>query len=359
MNTLDDEIIQIKNAFYSFSKRNRQIKKYIESVYKQKDFIVKVNGVINKEDKFLNQYIADLSTLANSVVLYNAAIISMYGSYELLLDEIFKSYINHVRGYYNNYNDIPQEIKTKHYNKSIEFISNPNRFMHYELDNKTVIENLYECENNNSIHNLTDNLLISHSGNMNSKQLNILFGEFGIKDSVSKLKKNKKLIEFCESLGIIEELKNSDNFPILDALVKERNNVAHGWVIDNRISYYELLMKNLPFINHLGEAISELLISNIIEKYINDKKLQAFDSIIHIWKNGEIFGINNKEANLKVGTNIYCNYLNGCFGQLQIVNLRNGKKDRQYIRKKNTDISVQIMGKVKQNYILYYAPDDL
>ena len=352
MDPLLQEITPLCKIYDKYVKKTEEIDLFIKTAQEQKDFVENVD--VKEEYK---GYILGLRELSNSVVLYNAAIISIYGSYELFIDEILKTYIDYLKNRYDTYEKFPAKLKTKHLSKAAEFLSNPQRFQNMGLNERTIISALEASYIQDQSSVLLDELLLTHGGNLNSKQLCALLGEYGFKNSIQQLMKHSSFGQFF-NIAKHNDSDNNTTFPLLDQIVVERNKVGHGWIIDERISFALLRERYLPFINELCCAVKDLFVSQIIQNHIDKKNLVKFDPLLHIWKNGEVIGVNSKNFRLRINEFLYCSTSENWNYKVQIKNLKNNEQDRKEIRAANKDITIQIDRKIKDNYVLWgYVKD--
>ena len=333
--------------FDQYEKKTEEIALFIQTAEEQKDFVETVE--VNPKTE---AFVAGLRKLSNSVVLYNAAIISIYGSYEMFLDEALKSYLVYLKKWNKLYAEFPERLRKKHISKSAEFLSNPQRFLNMGLSNEDVIIALEASYVKGQSAPLLDDLLLSHSGNLNTKQLNEQLKEYGFEKPIHKLLKHTPFKDLCIGNRPIE-IEGGTVFPILDQLVDERNKVGHGWIAENRLSFSLLRERYLPFVIGLCDAVKDLIVSKIIQDYIDSNFIKQFDPIIHVWKNGEIIGVNSKSFRLKVGEQLYYSTDDDWNYPFLIVNIQNDRQDRTEIRAVNKDITIQTDRKMKENYTIW------
>lgn len=86
-------------------------------------------------------------------------------------------------------------------------------------------------------------------------------------------------------------------FNILEKIVDERNNVAHGWV-ENRISFSDIDNEYIEYIHYLSKSILEILILSLFNTKYNHGKLYFIGKPIEVYDH-HIIGINNKGSLLK------------------------------------------------------------
>ena len=346
MKQLLQEISVINNVFDQYRKKTDEITLFIKVAENQKDFVTKV--IVSEETR---NYISSLKDLSNSVALYNAAIISIYGSYELFLDELLRAYFEYLKRN-KDYDEIPHALNEKHFKKCIEYLSSSNRFPKNGLSEVKVISALEStCVKKISSEFLFD-LVISHGGNLKTKQLHELLKEFGFDNPIVKLLNHDSFSKRIKSDGF-EDIRNSTELYRLDKLVDERNKVGHGWIVDDRIAFASLRTDYLSFFVDLCKAVKDMIVSQIIQDSITKNELKRFDSILHVWKNGTVFGINSKSFRLKVGEYLFCTDCYNWNYMIKIINLQNDRKDRKEIRSTNKDISIEVDHVVRDHYTIW------
>ena len=346
MDDLSQEINFICLVYDKYIKKTEEIILFIQTVEGQKDFVEKV-----EVQPDCQEFVLRLKELSNSVVLYNAAVISIYGSYELFLDEILKQYTEYLKRKNSQYEHFPEKLRKKHIQKSAEFLSNPQRYLNLGLSNEMIIRALEASYVQNQSKVLLEELLISHGGNLNTDQLRSLLSEYGFDNPIQRLTKHSSFSKMCSSQRQGEN--RNDSFTILDQMVQERNKVGHGWIIDNRLAFSLLREEHIPFFRSLCGAIKDLVISQIIQDYIDDGRIVKFDPILDIWKDGSVIGINSKNIRLKVNEFLYCSTNDNWNYRFRIVNLQNDRKDRNEIRTANKDITIQADRPIKENYTIW------
>lgn len=358
MKKTEEEIKKIVGVYKKYSHKLDQIEQFINISIMQKEFIEVAEQKIRKKDDVIDKYIKSLKSLSNSVVLYNAAIISIYGSFELYIDELLKAYIEYMKIRQFSFDELPPKLQEKHKGKAAEFLTNSGRFINYGLSIEQIVLSLKGTIIDNDLSEMTENLLIAHGGNLKTVQIEELFNEFGFSDLRAKIKKHRKFKIFNEKCGIEGGIVTSDKFPLLDTIVEERNKVAHGWTVENRLAFSVMSSNYIPFFRVMCEALNELIISQIIQDSIDRREVLAFDPIIKVWHlEDTIIGINNKAFRLHIGDTLYYSTPDGWNYSLHINSLKNGKDNRKYIRARNKDVTIGCSVKIKKNYTIWGAKE--
>ena len=351
--------VEIRPFFSAYDKnqsRFEQIKKFVMFAKEQKPFVQKMESH-GKNDGFIEI----LKSLSNSVVLYNAVIISIYGSFECYVDDIVGIYIDYLKTQSPEYNMLPENVKAKNLIKSAEYISNPHRFLNYGLTVELVIQALENTINNNLSSAMHNELLKAHGGNMKTDQLNDLLKDCGIENGIQRISKHKGFETKCHELeaSFAEIDLNGLTLNPLNQIVEERNKIAHGWVVDDRISFSMLMNKHIPFIESFCEAIKDLFVSVVIQKYMDNNLIFSFGPILKLWGNGTIVGINNGDFKLKVNEYLFYSTPDNWNYMFKIENLKNNNENRNTIRARNKDIAILADRKLKTNYRIWgYKRED-
>lgn len=345
MDSLYAELKHFETVFDLYKKQLDEIDLFIKIVEEQKPFASVNQTLLGSE----NEFIKGLLDLSNSAVQYNAVIVSLYGSYELFVNELLKKYFLYLKDRHFNYSAFPQKLQNKNLHDSADFLNNPHRYLNLGLDNSRVITSLYQAIIEGQSSAMLQEFVIMHSGNLKTKQLLELLETFDFGDPFGKLKSHGK---FCDYLSS-SNYKSGDFFQVLDILVEERNKVAHGWVTDDRIAYSEIRSEFVSFFFNLCLAIKDMICSRIIQDYMDDSIIECFNPIIELYENGAIIGINSGTFKLKLNECLYYSTPNGWNYYTMIQGLRIGDKDRTFIRSENKDISIKIDKKVKIRYQIW------
>lgn len=356
---MDNFIIHVNK----FLERTNEIEIFLDNISSQKKFLSELESVkeilLERDLKSILDYEEKIKLLSNSAVQYNAVIISIYGCFEFFIDSILTEYVNEIFKIGDIYESLPEKIKERHIRKIGEYLSNQNRFNGYDLNQYSVIEDVYKCLSNNAEAKLIMPLLLAHGGNMSYPQLIDLMTELGISNVKNKILQNDYFIEYFRDQGKIHEYeaslagKDSLLFKNLSDLVQERNNVAHGWVIDNRISFIDVKDRILKFVKCLANTLCDILINESFDKLFENNKLKKFDNAIAVYNN-HILCLNIKEATLYIGGYIYAKTEDGQSRCLLIENIQIDGKNCIKVEGGNIDIGLQINKRVKSTYEFYY-----
>lgn len=351
-----------------FEKRISEIINYIEYINSQKKILGLIDSIEHGTDEKLQmllKYKKNLEEIVNSNIQYSAIIISLYGLFESFIEDIFKTYLNKIYSLLNyDYNKLPAKILNKHKIKTGEFLSNSNRFKNYEIDVENVISNLYNCINRNSKAKLNEEFILSHSSNIGIEELLNFMNDFNILDGYNSIINSEKFIKYISSKiekeeieKVKEYIKGNKNkkellFYELDLLLKERNKIAHSWIVDTRISLTVIIEEIIPFIKCLSNIIRDILLDNYCGLLKENNKLKCFAPPLDVYNN-IILCINNKNALLKKDDFIF-REKKGKIEPIKIIELQKNGIILERINEKNIDIGIKVNKKIKKTDKFYY-----
>ena len=351
-------MINLRFYFDEYKRQLAEIRTFIQSVELQKDVISEIEFYENKEKKRLNlllQYSAIIKQVVETPIQYNAAIISIYGCFEQYIDNVFNEYCLAIYGIVDKYDNLPEKMKEKHIKKLGEFLSNPQRYKNYDLTDKQAVKNAVEAFNNpKEGFGNNQKLILSHGGNLKIEQILELANDLGIKNFEKSIVSNYLFKSYFLKRELFNEetynrlISNGSKrlFEMLDRLVQERNNVAHGWV-ETRIKLSDIASEYIDYMESLAESILEGLIKSFyIIKCENDKMcligkpLKVIDHHIICINNREIV-FHKEDYLLAVKGNI--------IKVLTIKSIQKDGVDIEHIKEKNVDIGVGFEKRVDLN----------
>lgn len=365
------------NEFYNcldkFNKQIEEILLYLELLELQKNFIAEFENNMHNEN--ISIYLQKLSKIQNSTVQYNALIISIYGCFEEFVNNIAEIYIKNICSFTDEMKFLPINITQKYLNRLSEYLSNPNRFRRFGLDRDKVLENFYDLFNPSTQISFGKNIcfLLNHSGNLTNKQVIEFSKEIGIKINFNSFIDNsyfkkylKDKFQYDDSqINVFRRKKIEENtiFLQLDTLVNERNKVAHGWTIYERISYSVIKDDIISFLKVYGQTLLEIYIEDLINYLFRNKlqftnKLQfiKLGNIIDIFNNN-ILCVNNGENLFKVGDFIIAVSRDETVKNVfRIKSLQINKKNINEITEKNVDVGIGFENdkRIKKTMELYF-----
>lgn len=349
--------------FYNLSNRLNEIQNFIKTIELQKKLSSEFR---NSEDSFSEQLrslsglIALYDNLHNSMVQYNAAIISIYACFENYIDDIARALVDF---YFSNtliFNDLPQKIQMNYFSRVGDFLSKPQQFSGLDKTPKDVIDIIYKNISNQRDVSLQYEFLIKHSGNLKIDKVIELFNNLEVKNLNSRIKNN---YIFKKYISENKEIKFEDVstylatataiFFELDRVVDARNNVAHGWYEDSRISYQSIVNDTIPFLQCLCRVILEEVVCFMFEYLLNQGKLLQFDNPINVF-NKNILCINSKQSVLQVGDFLFYKNADAAYNIACITSLKKQDISLDKNDEPNIDIGIGLDRPVKLSYKFYY-----
>lgn len=341
-----------------YKKQLAEIKTFIQSVELQKDVISELEISEKEGDNTLNlslRYSKIIKQVVESPIQYNAVIISVYGCFEQYIDNIFEEYCQALYDTIEDYDNFPKRMKEKHIKKLGDFLSNPQRYKNYDLTDKQAVRNAAEAFNNpKEGFGNNKRLILNHGGNLKIEQITELASDLGIEDFERNVVSNYVFKEYFINREVFNDetytrLISSGSkrlFEILDRLVEERNNVAHGWV-ESRIKLSDILSEYIDYMECLAESILEVLIKSIHITQYNNGKMYLIGKPLKVIDH-HIVCINNQEILLHKGDYLFA-VKNDKFKVLTIRTLQKDGIDIEGVDEKNIDIGIGFEKRVDLN----------
>lgn len=340
-----------------FCNRLESINNYINLIESERK-LAKIPNEKMKNMKELYDTVVYIKDNANSQVIYNAIIISLYSCYENYIDNILTKYLDKLSNSNIKYTNLPKPILENHIRLTGNFLSNSNRYKNYDLMEMDVINNLYSCLNENDEYFLNNRILITHAGNLGINALVSLFAQIGINNLLEKV---KETIEYKEYYKIQNDIKNerelkrilsnSDStiiFNTLQDLVNRRNEIAHSWNEDDRLSIQTIKEVYINFFIAFGKAIKDIIINELYAVlYANGKLIEL--SIIYNVFNNKVVCLNNMNQKLKRFDYIYVIKSNKKAYAMKIQNLQINKKNIEECNNENIDIGIELDRNITKN----------
>lgn len=349
--------------FDEYKKQLVEIKTFIRSVELQKDVISEMELLEKVDNKILNlslQYSKIVKQVVESPIQYNAVIISIYGCFEQYIDNLFEEYCQALYDIIDNYDNLPKKMKEKHIKKLGDFLSNPQRYKNYDLTDKQAVKNAAEAFNNpKEGFGNNKSLILIHGGNLKIEQITELASDLGIEDFEKNVVSNYIFKGFFVNREVFNEetytrLISSGSkqlFEMLDRLVEERNNVAHGWV-ESRIKLSDISSEYIDYMECLAESILEVLIKSILVMQYNNGKMYLIGKPLKVIDR-HIVCINNQEILLHKGDYLFA-VKNDKFKVLAIRSLQKDGVDIEGVEEKNIHIGIGFEKRVDLNVDVEY-----
>jgi hypothetical protein len=261
-----------------------------------------------------------------SEFIYNGIIVSVYGAFERLVENIIEAYLNSISKKSKLFDKLPNAIQKKHTELSLTLALKVGKDRNITNEEKlksqeNIVNNLSGCMGSSAEIKLNVCAFSSHTANFRLDIVRESFSNIGLTTLIDDIQNNLRLINFVKSeKGYTESdilnktvFFNEIKFK-LDDLANRRNEIAHGSRPQGYLSY-TLLLSLCDFMGVLGDAIYECCLSNDKSIELNNINLHDSNSylidspIICVDYNAIGFKVvdsnNLNGCNLNLGTKIY------------------------------------------------------
>lgn len=356
--------------YQRFTAQMKEIENFIDVVSTQKQLYSEFKGKsteisieISAELPSFNRLIGLADSLNNSMVHYNAVIISIYGCFENYINEIAKFLVDFYYDNISNFKDLPKKMQNNYYKQLGDCLSNPQRFSNIDKSSECVLLTAYNNVFNIKNESLQMEFLINHGGNLTIDKVTELFNNLDIKELRARIIKNYLFIKyFSETQELtysqsIEYLKRGNlAFKELTNLVEARNKVAHGWYVDSRISFDIIKNKIMPYLVCLTNVILEEILTSVYTYLFDNGKMIEYEKPIAVYDK-TILCINSKQAKIKVDDYMFYKTTDNCYKVAKILSI---EKEQVKINALgdgdvNSDIGICLDRPIKDSYVFYYC----
>tara|TARA_B110000211_G_scaffold203656_1_gene236584 strand:+ start:2468 stop:3583 length:1116 start_codon:yes stop_codon:yes gene_type:complete len=261
-----------------------------------------------------------------SQFIYNGIIVSLYGSFERLIEDIVESYLTSIICHSDTFEKLPSAIKKNHTELSLALALKVGKDRNREIEEKSklqsvIISNLNTCMINKDGYKLNVSAFSSHTANFRLDIVRETFSNIGLSSIIDDLANNIELIDFVRAEKGYGEDENVTNNEVastirfkLDDLANRRNEIAHGTKPQNYLDY-NLLLSFCEFMKIIGKAIytscstsnnrvrlKNIDLSHYDTVYMNNPKVFIKPGVIG-FKIEDVTGLSG--FNLKIGTKIF------------------------------------------------------
>ena len=287
---------------------------------------------------------------------YFAAIVSLYGCLENLIESIAKGYLNHLNKTIPRYEALPERIKNNHVDLSADLVKRLNSTKYQNVtDRERIVRNLHSCLPGQSSYCLNVDAYTYHSANFRYGVINDFFKQLGIDNIISEIKTKKVFIDLLDSIGIDTTVTEESNlFFYLDDLATRRNDVAHGVPCGDILST-EMLLDYIKYINAFSQALFEVLTEHTLEFEVKFNSIIIGSAIKII--NDEIICINLKDIEVEAGDRIFARvnhqekYFGGEIQEIQVDHVTMPRVEAS----PSIDVGLKVNFKAKENQEFYLA----
>lgn len=236
---------------------------------------------------------------------YKAIVITLYGVLEKYIGVWIQEHIDTLSNIILNFEDLPEKLRTNHFNLSIKLISLiiENRYAKYEhLQKEDVLINLSSCIKKPLEYELNGNAFSPLSGNLKHSKIVEVLKPLDI-ELVPKLKVNNEFSQYLkDKYGGNISNRGDDLFTPIDDLVIRRNDIAHGMDIDDILNISEFDYY-IEFLASYGKAIFE----TIAEKEIQYEAKFLYKKIANVkgvFRHGSILCFEIENQKIEKGDHI-------------------------------------------------------
>lgn len=352
---------ELVSTYNTFSERLEDISSFISNIMTNNDTWASLSSLsLNDKQRQVVDYIQSSN---GKTIQYNAVIISLYGCFENYIDSVFSNYLDIIFSCITDYDNLPKGIKDKYAIKLGEYLTSPQRFSGIEVTRPQLIENYLNLLNSNNYNSINKAFLLMHSGNLKVEQVFSFMREMGIENVREKIFKNVKMKDFFVSVLGFEDIdyncklgrNSTELYTYLDKLVEQRNNVAHSWVEENRISMHDIKTYVIPFIKLFSEVMLRTLLCEATEfiKANHQDKLTLNVKPMAVYNNRIVcFHLNKKS--LTVGDYIiYTSPKGNMCGKILCIEIDNVKVD--CIKDTECDIGIEIDTRISPSSIVLHS----
>lgn len=296
------------------------------------DMIDTFGGVPSGEDGVSAESLNDLFSSFKkagkteySEFIYNGVIVSLYGAFERLVENIVESYLKSVSKSSKCFNDLPNTIQKKHTELSLFLAQKVGKDRNISSEEKSklqtiIVNNLSDCMENSSEFNLNVRAFSTHTANFRLDIVRESFSNIGLTTFVDDLQSNLVLVDYIKNdkgYPGSDEINKSIIFNEikfnLDDLANRRNEIAHGSKPQDYLNY-TLLLSLSEFMKVLGCAIYDVCLASDTDIKLNNINLDdpsyslIHSAVVFMEHNAVGFKVDDCEGlngfELKLGTKI-------------------------------------------------------
>lgn len=355
--------IKIQNkSFDKFYERLIEITNFIEYFNIQKKILSDLNGIADGVcDQKILALAKPFSQLKNSLIYYNAVIISSYGCFENYINDLVKEYIFFHLELNREFFMLSESLKAKYLITIADYIKNPNRTQISGVDKERILREMPENMKKELFDPIDIELFMSHGGNLKSKNVFEFFKDIGLKNCKEEIQRNPTFLKyFCEIDNYtVEQIKSQfsgtkDFFASLNKLVELRNNVAHAWNSDQRVSLETISNDIFPYLQVFCKCLLEYIQCVIFLELEEKGHIVKFDNIINVYDD-HIICINSKESQICVGDNIFFRDTDDNLFITKILSIQQNGIEKSSVLENNIDVGIKVDKKIKNSYAVFYV----
>ena len=317
---------------------------------------------LGEDEKF---YLSTLQETKNSQIVNNAIIISLYGCFENYVSNILGVFLEIVLNNHKKHSELPENLQKKYREKIGEYLSAPQRYKGFDLEFDKEIEKYNQVLNLNTLSCINKVFALAHSGNVHVDEICDIMSSLGISDGKSKILDEPIFKKYYISSFMDEhefKLKRtnsiSDLFYPIEALIKQRNTVAHSWNNTDRLSLEEINNTIIPFIDIFCDCLCRICIRESLDFKKVEKNAFKIKKPINVYDN-HIVCFNNSNKNIRISD--YLIYKTGDRVYVgRIITIQKDHEEKETIAKDlSVDIGVKLDTPIKIESRIQAIVDDL
>lgn len=217
---------------------------------------------LTKQDAELNLIIQNVPGATEWRIYDHCAVVMrLYAIYERFVEDLITDWLRILPSIFPLYVDLEEKIQNTHRTGVGRLLCDlkKDRFEHLSIDG--VIRGLLHGITGKEKYMLLPDAFLLHEQNLWKGVLEKLFNDAGIANAWGWVDKHRAVKYFVEEVRASENTAEGE----LNVLISYRNDAAHGNPIDN-VMGSSTLIELCDFIEHLCQALSELVTYKVIER---------------------------------------------------------------------------------------------
>lgn len=227
---------------------------------------------------------------------YTTIVISIYGYFEHLMEEIIGEHIQELNSIVPSYTEFPEKFQQTHLYQSYELLKSlgVSRKLRDRYDQQSIIANLNSCLSGTEGFRINHHAFSLHSRNFRCEGIAEVLARVGVEENtVAKIVETTRLKEFLESRG--ESVSDAEQY--INDLAERRNEVSHG--IPTDILALSELERYLEFFDEFSQALESTLLREALPLRAKHKAICLGNPIAVF--NNNIVGIPIKTIRVREG----------------------------------------------------------
>jgi len=199
--------------------------------------------------------------------VYAVGIVSLYGLLERLVDGLVVSFVNHLGGFANRYEALPDVLRKAHLEQSLALVGAllKDRFR-TETTHERVVANLHSClSSGEGRFTLNGHAFALHRGNLNLGRIAEMLRGVGVQHHSFRIVCSSTFQDHLAMRGAGRDwtaLPDAEVAALLkpiDDLVLRRNDVSHGAMKADQLESVALLTERCAFVRAFGVGLYEVM----------------------------------------------------------------------------------------------------